>query len=243
MAKRFSAMKDFARCKKPRLDVSVTRGSARPSPPRNNFDGILWDDDDDVILMATQLAEAEIEAEERKKKGGTEVDIGNSEVTFSEFAPTFQGSTSTQQMFPPPPPPQKKPTSLDMDAIFADDDDFDFLAVTLMDSEPQKMPEPKPSTSRITTSSISVQQKTTTTTTINATQSRQQEHQLKFLMDRIEALKRENAQLEKNLGDSKERNEIKSGEVGGHRGGTITPILDLTETNPFIFISLGFLTS
>nr|ACI96466.1 mutagen-sensitive 304 [Drosophila melanogaster] len=213
MAKRFSAMKDFARCKKPRLDVSVTRGSARPSPPRNNFDGILWDDDDDVILMATQLAEAEIEAEERKKKGGTEVDIGNSEVTFSEFAPTFQGSTSTQQMFPPPPPPQKKPTSLDMDAIFADDDDFDFLAVTLMDSEPQKMPEPKPSTSRITTSSISVQQKTTTTTTINATQSRQQEHQLKFLMDRIEALKRENAQLEKNLGDSKERNEIKSGEV------------------------------
>ncbi|EDW94637.1 ATR-interacting protein mus304 [Drosophila yakuba] len=214
-SKRFSAMKDFARSKKPRLDVSVTRGSARPSPPRNNFDGILWDDDDDVILMATQLAEAEIEAEERKKKGGTEVDIiGHSEVTFSEFAPTFQGSTSTQQMFPPPPPPQKKATSLDMDAIFGDDDDFDFLAVTLIDSEPQKLPapEPKPSTSKITTSSISVQQKKTTMT-INATQSRQQEHQLKFLMDRIEALKRDNAQLEKNLGDSKERNEIKSGEV------------------------------
>ncbi|XP_039487735.1 ATR-interacting protein mus304 [Drosophila santomea] len=212
-SKRFSAMKDFARSKKPRLDVSVTRGSARPSPPRNNFDGILWDDDDDVILMATQLAEAEIEAEERKKKGGTEVDIiGHSEVTFSEFAPTFQGSTSTQQMFPPPPPPQKKTTSLDMDAIFGDDDDFDFLAVTLIDSEPQKMPAPEPSTSKITTSSISVQQKTTTMT-INATQSRQQEHQLKFLMDRIEALKRDNAQMEKNLGDSKERNEIKSGEV------------------------------
>nr|XP_016937599.2 ATR-interacting protein mus304 [Drosophila suzukii] len=213
-SKRFGAMKDFARAKKPRLDVSVTRGSTRPSPPRNNFDGVFWDDDDDdVILMATQLAEAEIEAEERKRKAVTEVDIAHSEVTFSEFAPMGQGSTSTQQMFPPPPPPQKKSTTLDMEAIFGDDDDFDFLAVTLIDSEPQKLADSKPSTSRITTSSISVQQKTTKTTTINATQSRQQEHQIKFLMERIEALKRDKAQLEKNLGDSNERNEIKSGEV------------------------------
>jgi len=214
-SKRFGAMKDFARAKKPRLDVSVTRGSTRPSPPRNNFDGVFWDDDDDdVILMATQLAEAEIEAEERKRKAVTEVDIAHSDVTFSEFAPMGQGSTSTQQMFPPPPPPQKKSTTLDMEAIFGDDDDFDFLAVTLIDSEPQKLADSKPSTSRITTSSISVQQKTTTTTTINATQSRQQEHQIKFLMERIEALKRDKAQLEKNLGDSNERKEIKSGEVG-----------------------------
>ncbi|KAH8368716.1 hypothetical protein KR084_008520 [Drosophila pseudotakahashii] len=211
-SKRFGPMKDFARAKKPRLDVSVTRGSTRPSPPRNNFEGIFWDDDDDdVILMATQLAEAEIEAEERKKKSGTEVEMAHSEVTFSEFAPTGQGSTSTQQMFPPPPPAQKKSTSLDLEAIFGDDDDFDFLAVTLIDSEPQKLADSKPSTSRMTSSSITVQQKTTTS--INATQSRQQEHQLKFLMDRIEALKRDKAKLEKNLGDSNERIEIKSGEV------------------------------
>ncbi|XP_052844241.1 ATR-interacting protein mus304 isoform X1 [Drosophila gunungcola] len=213
-SKRFGPMKDFARAKKPRLDVSVTRGSSRPSPPRNNFDGIFWDDDDDdVILMATQLAEAEIEAEERKKKADPEVDVAHTEVTFSEFAPMGQGSTSTQQMFPPPPPPpSKKSTSMDMDAIFGDDDDFDFLAVTLIDTEPQKPPECKPSTSRSISTAISVQQKTSTTT-MNATQSRQQEHQIKFLMDRIEALKQEKSQLEKNLGDSNERNEIKSGEV------------------------------
>ncbi|XP_017058979.1 ATR-interacting protein mus304 [Drosophila ficusphila] len=213
-SKRFGTMKDFARAKIPRLDVSVTRGSSRPSPPRNNFDGIFWDDDDDdVILMATQQAEAELEAEERKKRTGLDVDIGPSQVTFSEFAPMGQGSTSTQQMFPPPPPPQKKSTSLDMDAIFGDDDDFDFLAVTLIDTEPQKLPEPKPSTSRTISSNISIQQKTTTTTTINATQSRQQEHQIKFLMERIEGLKRDKAKLEKNLGECNERNVVKSGEV------------------------------
>ncbi|KAH8328434.1 hypothetical protein KR067_009264 [Drosophila pandora] len=211
-SKRFGPMKDFARAKKPRLDVSVTRASTRPSPPRNIME--FWDDDDDVILMATQLAEAEIEAEERKKKAVTE---NNSEMTFTEFAPMVHGTTSTQQILPPPaPPPAKKSTTLDMDAIFADDDDFDFLAVTLMDSEPPKLPDSKPSTSKskieTRTTNISIQQKTTTTT-MTATQSRQQEHQIKFLMDRIEALKRVNTRLEKDLGDSNEQNEIKSGEV------------------------------
>lgn len=211
-SKRFGPMKDFARAKKPRLDVSVTRASTRPSPPRSIMD--FWDEDDDVILMATQRAEAEIEAEERKRRAGEEVEARN-EITFSEFAPMVQGSTSTQQMFPPPlppPPPAKKSTALDLEAIFADDDDFDFLAVTLMDSEPQKPVEVQPSTSSSTR--ISIQQKTTTsTTTINSTQSRQQEHQIKFLMDRIEALKRDKSKLEKDLGDSNERNEIRSGEV------------------------------
>ncbi|XP_017031003.1 ATR-interacting protein mus304 [Drosophila kikkawai] len=214
-AKRFGPMKDFARAKKPRLDVSVTRSSTRPSPPRSIMD--FWDDDDDVILMATQRAEAEIEAEERKRRAGEgEVEAPNntrSEITFSEFAPTVQGCTSTQQMFPPPPPPAKKSNALDLEEIFADDDDFDFLAVTLMDSEPPKPVEQvQPSTS--SGSRISIHQKSTTsTTTINFTQSRQQEHQIKFLMDRIEALKRDKSKLEKDLGDSNERNEIRSGEV------------------------------
>ncbi|KAH8376506.1 hypothetical protein KR200_006871 [Drosophila serrata] len=211
-SKRFGPMKDLARAKKPRLDVSVTRASTRPSPPRSIMD--FWDDDDDVILMATQRAEAEIEAEERKRRGEVEAPSNiRSEITFSEFAPTAQGCTSTQQMFPPPPPPAKKSNVLDLDDIFADDDDFDFLAVTLMDSEPQKPVEQvQPSTS--SGSRISIHQKTTTsTTTMNFTQSRQQEHQIKFLMDRIEALKRDKSKLEKDLGDSNERNEIRSGEV------------------------------
>ncbi|KAH8296096.1 hypothetical protein KR054_001708 [Drosophila jambulina] len=212
-AKRFGAMKDLAKAKKPRLDVSVTRASTRSSPPRSIMD--FWDDDDDVILMATQRAEAEIEAEERKRRAGGAVP---NEITFSEFAPTVQGCTSTQQMFPPPQPPApapaKKSNALDLEEIFADDDDFDFLAVTLMDSEPQKLPvEPvQPSTS--SGSRINIQQKTSsTTTTINFTQSRQQEHQIKFLMDRIEALKRDKSKLEKDLGESNERSEIRSGEV------------------------------
>lgn len=226
-SKRFGPMKDFARAKKPRLDVSVTRASTRPSPPRNIME--FWDDDDDVILMATQLAEAEIEAEERKKKAETE---NNSEITFTEFAPMVHGTTSTQQILPPPaPPPAKKSTTLDMDAIFADDDDFDFLAVTLMDSEPPKLPDSKPSTSKskieTRTTNISIQQKTTTTT-MTATQSRQQEHQIKFLMERIEALKRVNTRLEKDLGDSNEQNEIKSGEV------------DLTQSLLIMFGNLMF---
>ncbi|KAH8267779.1 hypothetical protein KR026_005706 [Drosophila bipectinata] len=212
-SKRFGPMKDLARAKKPRLDVSVTRASTRPSPPKTMMD--FWDDDDDVILMATQRVEAEIEAKERKKKAETE---NNSEITFTEFAPMVHGTTSTQQLFPPPaPPPAKKSTTMDMDAIFADDDDFDFLAVTLMDSEPMKLPDSKPSTSKsqmeTRTTNISIQQKTTTATIMTATQSRQQEHQIKFLMDRIEALKRVNTRLEKDLGDSNEQNEIKSGEV------------------------------
>ncbi|KAH8239515.1 hypothetical protein KR032_005099 [Drosophila birchii] len=217
-SKRYGPMKDLARAKKPRLDVSVTRASTRPSPPRSIMD--FWDDDDDVILMATQRAEAEIEAEERKRRaGGGDVEAPSnirSEITFSEFAPMVQGCTSTQQMFPPPqppPPPAKKTNALDLEAIFADDDDFDFLAVTLMDSEPQKPVEQvQPSTS--SGSRMSIHQKTSnSTTTINFTQSRQQEHQIKFLMDRIEALKRDKSKLEKDLGDSNERNEIRSGEV------------------------------
>ncbi|KAH8286906.1 hypothetical protein KR018_008209 [Drosophila ironensis] len=218
MAKRFGPLKDFARAKKPRLDVSVTRASSRPSPPRNTM--AFWDDDDDdVILMATQVAEAEIEAEERRRRAEMPPpapQATQSEVTFSEFAPMVQGSTSTQQM---PPPPAKKPTTpLDVDAIFADDDDFDFLAVTLMESEPL-VSKPVSSTiqTQTRTSSISIHKSSTTTTTsstaLSATQTRQQEHQINFLMERIEALKRDKAKLEKDLGDSNQRNEIRSGEV------------------------------
>ncbi|KAH8373453.1 hypothetical protein KR009_007301 [Drosophila setifemur] len=210
-SKRFGPMKDFARAKKPRLDLSVTRASGRQSPPRNAID--FWDDDDDVILMATQLAEAEIEAKERKKRAPSAPD-GHSDITFSEFFPTGPGSTSTQQMLPPPaPPPPKKSAALDMDAIFADDEDFDFLAVTLMDSDIQKplSSQPSTSTTKIASTSISIQQKSTTPMT--STQSWHQEHQVNYLMERIEALKRDKAKLEKSLGDSNERNEIKTGEV------------------------------
>ncbi|XP_017135751.1 ATR-interacting protein mus304 [Drosophila miranda] len=212
-SKRFGAMKDFARAKKPRLDVSVTRASSRPSPPRSMAD--FWDDDDDVILMATQIAEAEIEAEAKRKAEATNVTVGD--ITFSEFAPV-RGTTSTQQMFPPAAPPKKKTSTIDMDAIFGDDEDFDFLAMALTEDVPRPEPLPqakaplvlKAGTSKSTTTSITVQQ---TMTQTNATQARQQEHQIKFLMDRIEGLKKDNSKLQKDLGDSNERTEAKSGEV------------------------------
>ncbi|XP_022208299.2 ATR-interacting protein mus304 [Drosophila obscura] len=209
-SKRFGAMKDIARAKKPRLDVSVARSSSRPSPPRSIIDWDHWDDDDDVILMATQLAEAEIEAEAKRKADATNVAAGD--VTFSEFAP-LRGTTSTQQMFPPAAPPKQKTSSIDMDAIFGDDDEFEFLAVALTDDVPRPEPPPLPTvgtTQKTTTKSITIQQTMTQTT---ATQSRQQEHQIKFLLDRIEALKKDNSKLQHDLGDSNERTELKSGEV------------------------------
>ncbi|SPP77033.1 ATR-interacting protein mus304 [Drosophila guanche] len=207
-SKRFGAMKDFARAKKPRLDVSVARASSRPSPPRNIID--FWDDDDDVILMATQLAEAEIEAEAKRKADAT--NITAVDITFSEFAPV-RGTTSTQQMFPPAAPPKQKTSSIDMDAIFGDDEDFDFLAMALTEDVPPPATPPPPqerAKAGPTTTSITIQQ---TKTQITATQTRQQEHQIKFLLDRIESLKKDNSKLQKDLGDSNERTEIKSGEV------------------------------
>ncbi|XP_030384068.1 ATR-interacting protein mus304 [Scaptodrosophila lebanonensis] len=249
MAKRFQPMKDFARAKKPKLDLSISRGRPEPthassssnnnnhgssnkcaskqhaSPVHANGDDFnFWDDDDDdVILLATQKAEAAAGAGAGRPNQADGI-FSEIDMTFSDFAPKGQGTTSTQQMFAVP---ASKPLKNDMDIMFDDDDDFELLAVVekkvevKLPEEPPPPPVAIPSTNKaepaqsISVMSMQVLTQSTAAPSQSTVARRQlaQERQMKFLMERVEALKQENVKLQKDLFDTKDRIESKDGEA------------------------------
>uniref|UniRef100_A0A1A9WAK1 ATR-interacting protein mus304 n=1 Tax=Glossina brevipalpis TaxID=37001 RepID=A0A1A9WAK1_9MUSC len=226
MAKRIQPMKEFGRSvKKPKLDITVSKSrpvaSVNHQNPKNS---VFWDDDDDdVILLATQQAEAAVVAE----KSELELTMPETEIIFKDFS--NQASTSTQ-----------KP--LQNGNIFTqllEDDDDKLLAVAAEDDvEVFK----KPTTSLLRPlqsegtqvnaknqvvvatkqsedlTEFVLSQTTPSFATLPASQSmaRRQlasERQIKFLMEKVDALKNENSRLTKDLADNKGKLECQDGEA------------------------------
>lgn len=188
MAKRFEPINKFGAAKKLKLDVSVN-GGRLTSTSSNIID--FWDNhDDDVILLATQQAEEKQHQPDRN---------AGSEFNFSQFAPQVHGTTSTQQ-------PAQLPmddlntmdlsTSWNIEEIFGTDETFVFLPDEKDAEEPvANVPEINISSSTGTRRQLA------------------QERQLKFLMERVDALKKLNTKLKKDLSDSVNNAVTKDGEV------------------------------
>lgn len=188
MAKRFEPNNMFGAAKKLKLDISVN-GGRFTSTSSNIVD--FWDnDDDDVILLATQQAEEKQHQPDRN--AGTEIN-------FSQFAPQVHGTTSTQQ-------PAQLPmddlhtmdlsTSWNIEEVFGTDETFVFLP----DQKNAEEPVANPPESNISS-------------TTGTRRQLAQERQLKFLMERVDALKKLNTKLKKDLSDSIDNAVTKDGEV------------------------------
>lgn len=200
MAKRFEPINKYGTAKKLKLDVSVNRGRLKtPSPSIVDF----WDnDDDDVILLATQLAEENQHRQERN---------AGIEFNFSQFAPEVHGTTSTQQLLVKSSQGLKSPAKFPMDnlcsvnlsrswhaeEIFGTDETFVFLP-DQQNSDHSIADAQEPNISSVTATRRQLAH----------------ERQLKFLMERVDALKKLNAKLKKDLTDSTNNAVTKDGEVG-----------------------------
>ncbi|XP_011198983.2 ATR-interacting protein mus304 [Bactrocera dorsalis] len=204
------------------------------SPARNNVNNNnLWDDDDDdVILLATQVAESQVAIKT------SDTNITDSDITFSEFAPHIHATTSTQRLttvnaglkatVSAPPTIENNNFS----ELFADDDDFaELLDVAGNGKKEQEITRgqhfetdnvfKKPiaivngrNGMTITTPQAS-QVNTAQTSDGQQAAARRQvatERQVKMLMERMDALKAENAKLTKDLSESKAKIESKDGE-------------------------------
>ncbi|XP_039949184.1 ATR-interacting protein mus304 [Bactrocera tryoni] len=204
------------------------------SPARNNANNNnLWDDDDDdVILLATQVAESQVAIKT------SETNITDSDITFSEFAPHIHATTSTQRLtsvnvglkatVSAPPKIEKNNFS----ELFADDDDFAELLDVAGNGKKEKeiarvqhfetenvfkkpmaivngrngMTITTPQASQVNTAQTSDGQQAAARRQVAT------ERQVKMLMDRMDALKAENAKLTKDLSESKAKIESKDGE-------------------------------
>ncbi|XP_036328369.1 ATR-interacting protein mus304-like [Rhagoletis pomonella] len=258
MAKRFQPFKEFGRStKKPKLDVSINKG--RPLGPSQSWpnhlrpnavevarvdspvgcgsnNNNLWDDDDDdVILLATQVAESQVAI-----KSASAVNISESDITFSEFAPHVHATTSTQRITTTTCAAVKAtvsapPTTVDKNnhsELFLDDDDD---LVELLDAATNGQKPENTSGARQNQEVESVFKKPTQVLSgINGVSKRMSmgstqapaidgqsaavrrqvatERQVKMLTERLDALKAENAKLAKDLSESKGKIESKDGE-------------------------------
>lgn len=240
MSKRYQPTNNFGHClKKPKYDININKDRTLlpPTQTRNNHVSPLksslssyWDDDDDddVILLATQVAEAAAVA---KDKGHQY--ITDSEITFSEFAKVGGSSTQNPQI----------PSNDILSQMFDDDDDFELLAAVQKQdpgvfkkpaaplprsTQPAVQHQPnstRPSeeahSSAAATQPLSeflLSQSSGPNCTLPSTQSaaRRQlasERQIKFLMEKMELLKKENSNLSKSLSESKSKIESKEGET------------------------------
>uniref|UniRef100_A0A0K8W609 ATR-interacting protein mus304 n=2 Tax=Bactrocera latifrons TaxID=174628 RepID=A0A0K8W609_BACLA len=204
------------------------------SPARNNVNNNnLWDDDDDdVILLATQVAESQVAIKT------SDTNITDSDITFSEFAPHIHATTSTQRLtsvnaglkatVSAPPTIENNNFS----ELFADDDDFaELLDVDGNGEKEQEIFRVQPFETdnvfkkpraivngrngmTITTPQASLVNTAQISDSQQAAARRQvaTERQVKMLMERIDALKAENAKLTKDLSESKAKIENKDGE-------------------------------
>ncbi|KNC31183.1 ATR-interacting protein mus304 [Lucilia cuprina] len=243
MSKRFQPLKEFGRSmKKPKLDISIssrsaTDATARPSsskativrntsPIKSSTNDFWDDDDDDVILLATQVAEAAVAAEkvhsQTKQQHYNGMNLTESDITFTEFANA--ATTSTQR-----PAVSEIPAPDILSQMFEDDDDdFELLAaVQINDPGVFKKPAPPPPTQKpkVTHQQASedamefvLSQNTGPESTLPTSQSvaRRQlasERQIKFLMEKVDVLKKENSKLSHDLSEAKTKMASKEGET------------------------------
>lgn len=213
-----------------RSTVSTLPSAARiVSPTKNNSNNFWDDDDDDVILLATQKAEAAVAA---KQNCDSINNITESEITFSEFANA--ATTSTQR-----PVECEVPGPDILSQMFNDDDeDLELLAaVEKTDPSIFKKPAPPPPFTQLksfqnqkhktqmgTSSNTSevvefvLSQNTGPESTLPSSQSaaRRQlasERQIKFLMEKVDILKKENSKLNNDLTEARTKATSKEGEA------------------------------
>uniref|UniRef100_A0A1I8MRC4 ATR-interacting protein mus304 n=1 Tax=Musca domestica TaxID=7370 RepID=A0A1I8MRC4_MUSDO len=229
--------------KKPKLDISINRGSTHnaastsKTSSSNHDQNNFWDDDDDdVILLATQVAEAAAVA---KTCSNNNALISETEITFTEFASA--ATTSTQmpaatydipgpdilsQMFDDedddlmavvekqdptpfkkpltPPPPSKSAAS---------------SSALTKSRQSEKQPSQKPTNESEDIFEIRLTQgnslQDTSCASVQSSARRQlaSERQIKFLMEKVDALKKENIKISNELSESKSKIESKEGEV------------------------------
>ncbi|XP_013099347.2 ATR-interacting protein mus304 [Stomoxys calcitrans] len=243
MAKRFQPMKEFGRnMKKPKLDISINRGPAPSTSKTSDAVNNFWDDDDDdVILLASQVAEAAVAKKtsysDTNKFGHKNISISETEITFSEFASA--ATTSTQN----PAATYDIPAPDILSQMFDDEDDDLMAAVEKQDPvvfkkpaapsatqatqlltktkrEDPKLPPKNNETEdffdfRLTQNNATEFPNNSFAATQQSTARRQQasEKQIKFLMDRVDSLKKENSKISNELAESKSKIESKEGEV------------------------------
>ncbi|TMW54808.1 hypothetical protein DOY81_000041 [Sarcophaga bullata] len=229
--------------KKPKLDIGITNRTTTNvvrstvsklpsagrivSPTKNNPNNFWDDDDDDVILLATQKAEAAVAA---KQNYDSINNITESEITFSEFA--NEATTSTQRLV------EYEIPDLDILSQMFNDDDADLellAAVEKTDPSIFKKPAPPPPftqskslqtqkhKTQIGTPSSEVvefvlSQNTGPESTLPSSQSaaRRQlasERQIKFLMEKVDILKKENSKLNNDLTEARTKATSKEGEA------------------------------
>lgn len=209
--------------------------TSKAASSENNF----WDDDDDdVILLATQVAESAI-AKTQSKQGYNNMAISDTEITFTEFASA--ATTSTQNLVATTyeiPGPDILSQMFDDD----DDDDL-MAAVEKQDpgifKKPTTPPRALPPTQTFTAAKQHTESKfpqpkrnesedfleirlTQTQTGLDTSLANAQssarrqlasERQIKFLMEKVDALKKENTKISDELTESKSKIESKEGEV------------------------------
>ncbi|EDW71167.1 ATR-interacting protein mus304 isoform X1 [Drosophila virilis] len=194
MAKRLGPNDKFGHAKKIKLDVSVNRG--RISANTSIISEFWASDDDDDVLLATQQAE-------EKQRQTDRVRSRESEFAFNDFVAEDHGSTSTQEIFAND---LHLPSSLNVEEIFGTDETFVFLPDARRGHNTVLAEVETGTASKWTGSSSNL-----------ATETRRQlaqERQLKFLMERVDVLKKENEKLQKDLSESNNQASAKDGEVG-----------------------------
>ncbi|XP_017856637.1 PREDICTED: ATR-interacting protein mus304 [Drosophila arizonae] len=194
MAKRIVPIDKFGAAKKFKLDISINRG--RTSETTNIVEFWTSDDDDDVLL-ATQ------KAEENQRKTDAQPSTQN-EFTFKKFAAqALHATTSTQELFNDEMLRNRLSSNLTIEEIFGTDETNVFL--------------PDTECGKKTHVEVADVNKAVDASTSQATETRRQlaqERQLKFLMERVDLLKKENAKLQRDLADSNNQASTKEGEVG-----------------------------
>ncbi|XP_017954633.1 ATR-interacting protein mus304 [Drosophila navojoa] len=193
MAKRIVPIDKFGAAKKLKLDISISRGRTRES---TNVVEFWTSDDDDDVLFATQ------KAEETQRK--TDPPNTQNEFSFNNFAAqALHATTSTQELFNDEVLRSHLSTNLTIDEIFGTDETNVFL--------------PNTECGKKTDIQVADINNAVDASTSRATETRRQlaqERQLKFLMERVDLLKKENAKLQRDLADSNNQANAKEGEVG-----------------------------
>ena len=229
--------------KKPKLDIGITNRTTTnavhstvsklpsagriASPTKNNPNNFWDDDDDDVILLATQKAEAAVAA---KQHYDSINNITESEISFSEFANAATTSTQRPVEFEIPGPDI-------LSQMFNDDDEDLELLAAVEKTDPsifKKPPPPKTfqtqkqktemgtsNTLKMDSSEVVefvLSQNTGPESTLPSSQSaaRRQlasERQIKFLMEKVDVLKKENSKLNNDLTEAKTKATSKEGEA------------------------------
>lgn len=193
MAKRIVPLEKFGVAKKLKLDISINR--SRNSETTNIVEFWTSDDDDDVLLATQKAEENQLESDAPPNT--------QNKFTFKKFAAeALRATTSTQELFNDEMLRSHLPTNLTIEEIFGTDETNVFL--------------PDTDCGKKTDLEVADINKAAPASTNWATETRRQlaqERQLKFLMERVDLLKKENTKLQRDLADSNNQASTKEGEV------------------------------